>query len=576
MNDHIIALVSLVFFTALVGFLTWLITRRDKRDTSTGFFLAGRTLTFPLIAGSLLLTNLSTEQMVGLNGDAFTFGLCVMAWEVVAVISLVAMAWFFLPRFLRSGITTVPEFLELRFDKRVRMATDIIFLIAYAVILLPMVLYTGAKGMIGILDIKPMLEPMFGQLTDANVLWLIVWVVGLIGAIYALFGGLRSVAVSDTLMGVFLLTGGFMITYFGISKLGNGNFMDGITALRGIAGVTTNPEGATVSYHAFNSIGGANSNIPFATIFTGVIIINCFYWCTNQQIIQRTFAAKSLDEGQKGVLLCGALKLLGPMYLVLPGIIAYTLFTHGEVAHPADAYGKLVHAVLPTFLTGFFAAAMLGAILSSFNSALNSTCTLFSLGLYKNLVNKNATEKQVVRSGTVFGWIIVVISMCVAPMLAQFSSIFNYLQTMNAIYFVPIFAVVLVALLTKRVPGAPALIALIAGVVIIATGYFVFNIKEHMNEYHFVAIVFVALLLFMLIWGKLAPRATAWVHEDAKAVVLTPWKHTKLAGVILLVLVIVIYASFANFTVLGEKRALPDATAPVTNAVPDTVVAPAK
>lgn len=148
-----VLLVSFFAFTGFVGLLTWWITRRDDHATSKGYFLAGRSLTFPLIAGSLLLTNLSTEQMVGLNGAAFTDGLCVMAWEVVAVVALVLMGLFFLPRFLKSGIATVPQFLEIRFDHGTQVITNFIFLVAYAVILLPIILYTGATGLSGILDV---------------------------------------------------------------------------------------------------------------------------------------------------------------------------------------------------------------------------------------------------------------------------------------------------------------------------------------------------------------------------------------------------------------------------------------
>lgn len=144
---------SFVFFTALVAVLTYFITRKDERGSNDGYFLGGRSLTFPLIAGSLLLTNLSTEQMVGLNGDAFKFGLSVMVWEVVAVLALVAMALFFLPRYLRSGITTVPQFLKIRFGNSTHNICNLVFLSAYALILLPIILYTGAQGMIGILDV---------------------------------------------------------------------------------------------------------------------------------------------------------------------------------------------------------------------------------------------------------------------------------------------------------------------------------------------------------------------------------------------------------------------------------------
>lgn len=209
---------SFLFFMALVAVLTWWFTRRDDHSSTGGYFLGGRSLTFPLIAGSLLLTNLSTEQMVGLNGAAFTDGLAVMVWEVVAVVALVAMALFFLPRFLKSGVATVPQYLEIRFDHQTQVITNLIFLVAYVAILLPIILYTGATGMIGILDVQGLL----GIESFTSALWLIVWVVGIIGSIYALFGGLRTVAVSDTINGVGLLVGGVMITVFGLAALGGG------------------------------------------------------------------------------------------------------------------------------------------------------------------------------------------------------------------------------------------------------------------------------------------------------------------------------------------------------------------
>ena len=216
--DEFVTIGSFFFFTGMVALLTWLITRRDDTSNSTGFFLAGRSLTFPLIAGSLLLTNLSTEQMVGLNGDAFTDGLSVMAWEVVAVVALVAMALFFLPRFLKSGIATVPQFLSLRFGKSTELICNIIFLMAYAVVLLPIVLFTGATGLAGALD----LQSLTGIASDTSLLWLTVWAVGIVGSVYALFGGLRTVAVSDTLNGIGLLTGGFLIVYFGLNAVSDG------------------------------------------------------------------------------------------------------------------------------------------------------------------------------------------------------------------------------------------------------------------------------------------------------------------------------------------------------------------
>ncbi|WP_110600736.1 solute:sodium symporter family transporter [Salinicola lusitanus] len=530
---HAWTLISFLFFTGLVALITWRITHRDDLSNTRGYFLAGRSLSFPLIAGSLLMTNLSTEQMVGLNGAAFSDGLSVMAWEVVAVVALVLLALFFLPRFLRSGIATVPQLLQERFGPTTQLICNVIFLVAYAVILLPIILYSGAVGLQGMLD----LPVLTGIESSTTLLWLTVWVVGIIGAIYALFGGLRTVAVSDTINAIGLLVGGFLIVYLGLNAAGDGN---------GIAAGWQAIQQAQPD--RLNSLGRPDQQVPWPTLFTGVFLINLFYWSTNQQIIQRTFAARSLSEGQKGVLLTGFLKLLGPLYLVLPGIIAYQLYADEGIAGD-QAYGYLVFHLLPPWLTGFFAAVMVGAILSSFNSALNSTTTLFSLGIYKGIFKKEASEQQVVNAGKTFGWVMAVAAMVIAPLLAGQDSLFDYLQTMNAIYFIPILAVVIVGLLTKRVPESAAIFGLVGGIVLIAAGYFVppFNgILEITNQYHFVAGVFVVLVLGMLLIGKIAPRREAWVHEDAKAVDLTPWKGAVPIAIVLLILVFAIYFAFAG------------------------------
>ncbi len=538
---------SFLLVTAAIGFFTWLLVRKKESSSQDGFFLAGRKLTFPFIAGSLLLTNLSTEQLVGLNGSAFKFGFSVMVWEVLAVVALVIMALFFLPRFLRSGVTTVPEYLEQRFDRTSGTICNLIFLCAYAVILLPIILYTGAVGLGTIFDVKA----LFGLPGDTAALWFIVLLVGIIGSFYALFGGLRTVAVSDTLNGICLLTGGFMIVYFGLDAVAGGDgIFGGFEKLN-----TFMPE-------RFNSIGGVDHEVPFFTVFSGVLFINIFYWCTNQQIIQRTFGASSLAEGQKGVLLTGLLKLLGPLYLVLPGLIAYYLFKHGIITpdmkpdgtpNSDQVYGLLVRKVLPAPLTGFFAAAMTGAILSSFNSALNASCTLFSLGVYKNLLHPDATEKQVVASSKIFGWILAGVSMGIAPLLAETGSIFNYLQTMNGIYFIPILAVVAVGMLTTRVPARAANIALLGGVAVIAVCYFLppFSyVVNAMNGYMFLGLVFLYLVLFMLVYGAVRPLETEYVQFDAKIVDMIPYKHVKLCSILLLFAVLLFYILLSDFSVL--------------------------
>lgn len=537
---------SFVFFTALVAVLTWLLTRGDKHDTKDGYFLGGRSLTGGYIAGSLMLTNLSTEQLVGLNGAAFNDGLCVMAWEVIAGISLVLMALFFLPRYLKSGVATVPELLEKRFDHTARSITSIIFIVAYAGILLPLILFTGAKGMVDILALDQMLGvDRMVALTGT------IWLIGLIGSVYAIVGGLRTVAVSDTLNGFGLLTGGLLIAWLGLSAVSDAGPAEALKAL--YAAEPTK----------FNSLGGPDQSVPFSTLFTGVLLLNMFYWCTNQQIIQRTFGASTLKEGQKGVLLAGLLKLLAPLILVLPGLIAFYLHSNGSITlplkpdgsvDPDGAYGSLVQAVLPKPLVGFFAAVVLGAVLSSFNSALNSTATLFSLGVYATMLKPQASEKDVIRSGYIFGWIVAIAAMIVAPMLTNAGSIFGYLQKMNGLYFIPIFAVVVMGLLNKKVPSWSANVALIAGFSAIALGYFVPSFDAFINAkihgFHFLGLVFASLVLLMFVASKVSPRAEAWVQEDAKAVDLTPWKLAVPMGAFLVITALSVYVAFADWSVV--------------------------
>ncbi|MBR2356419.1 MAG: solute:sodium symporter family transporter [Lentisphaeria bacterium] len=546
-----ISIVSFVLFTGLVALGTYLICRKRENSSQDGFFLAGRSLTFPVIAGSLLLTNLSTEQMVGLNGSAFKEGMAVMAWEVVAVVALVLMALWFLPKFLKGGITTVPEFLRRRFDEVTASICNGVFLLSYAVILLPIILYTGARGMIDILD----LGQLIGVQNEVTQLYIIVVAVALIGAAYALFGGLNSCAVSDTLNGIGLFIGGFLISYYAFSALGDGEFAKGVQTFFAEGG------------DRLNSIGANDSEAPFFGLFTGILLIHTFYWCTNQQIIQRTLGAKSLAEGQKGVLLTGAFKLLGPIYLVIPGIIAAMLFMKGSLNIPLNsagvavsdkAYGALVNMVLPAPLKGFFAAVLLGAILSSYNSVLNSTCTLFSLDIYKRWINKTADDRRVVKMGQLFGFIATIASIIIAPMLMNAGSIFGYLQSMNGLTFIPLLAVVVAAMTTSYVPARAANTVLIGGITLNALGYFVKPFSTWANaigQFHFVAIVFAIMLLAMLVWGKIAPRETPYEEVDAKVIDMTPWKHAKAAAVILLVIIGLIYAAFADFGVFKKGKA---------------------
>ena len=431
---------SFLGFTLLVAVVSYYATRKINESSSDGYFLGGRSLTAGVIAGSLLLTNLSTEQIVGLNGSAYKDGLSVMAWETLAAIAMVVTAIFLLPRYLKGGLTTVPQFLADRFDITTKSITSGLFLTGYVVVLLPVILYSGSVAISGMFDIPTILG-----VSDSKAVLICVWGIGIIGSIYAVFGGLKAVVVSDSINAVGLLIGGILIPIFGLMAIGDGSIIGGAEAL-----LSANPE-------RFNSMGHHGQEVPFSTIFTGMMLVQLFYWGTNQQIIQRALGAKNLAEGQKGLTIAAVIKILGPIIVVLPGIIAYHKWG-GEVLVNNDvAYPRLVAEVLPPYLIGFFAAVMFGAILSSFNSALNSCVTLFGVDIYKQFINKEAEDKKVVTIGKRFGIFLAIFSMFVAPFLYFASDgLFGYLQTVNGAYSVPILTVIIVGVLTKRVPAIAA------------------------------------------------------------------------------------------------------------------------
>ena len=545
--------ITFIGFTALVAIISYYKTRNTEETSSDGYFLGGRSLTAGVIAGSLLLTNLSTEQIVGLNGASYESGLSVMVWETLAAIAMVVTAMFLLPRYLKGGITTVPGFLAKRFDVTTKTLTSVLFLTGYVVVLLPVILYSGSLAISGMFGIPELLG-----VTHTQSIWICVWGIGIIGSIYAVFGGLKAVAVSDTINAIGLLIGGVLIPIFGLMMIGDGSILDGLSSL-----TTENPD-------KFKSMGGPTDPVPFYTIFTGMMLVQLFYWGTNQQIIQRALGAKDLKEGQKGLLLASFIKILGPLIVVLPGIIAFHLF-QGNLESADSAYPMLVKKVLPGAWVGFFAAVLFGAILSSFNSVLNSSVTLFGIDVYKEHINKNANEKTIVKYGKIFGVILAIASMFIAPLIANAGSLFDYLQEINGIYSIPILTIIVVGYLTKRVPAIAAKIGLVSGCLLYMISqffmkdYFINKALEtakatgvtdkaaltivEVHAYpHFLdvmAILFILNIVIMLIIGKIKPREEPFVQQYTKQVDITPWKYVKHAGIAICVIVIGVYVYFA-------------------------------
>lgn len=526
-------ILSFIGFTLLVAIIAYFSTRKTDENSSDGYFLGGRSLTAGVIAGSLLLTNLSTEQIVGLNGAAFKEGILVMAWETLAAIAMVLTAIFLLPRYLKGGIITVPQFLERRYDTTTKAITSGLFLTGYAIILLPTVLYSGSLAINTMFEIPELLG-----VSDTTALWVTVWGIGIVGSIYAVFGGLKAVAVSDTVNAIGLLVGGLMIPIFGLWAIGDGNILIGLEVL-----FESHPE-------KFNSLGDSNASVPFATIFTGMMLVQLFYWGTNQAIIQRALGAKNLKEGQKGLLLGSFIKILGPLIVVLPGIIAFHIFGD-TLDNPDQAYPMLVRKVLPVSLVGFFAAVLFGAILSSFNSALNSSVTLFGIDIYKEYFNKNANERTIVKAGKSFGIGLAIISMFVAPLLVYASEgLFGYLQEANGIYSIPILTIIIVGYLTKRVPAIAAKIGIISGSVLYIISQFilkpyVIGEENYPHFLHVMAILFALNILIMLLIGKFYPRTKEYKQKYTEQVDITPWKYVKPAGITICIIVIGIYIYFS-------------------------------
>jgi SSS family solute:Na+ symporter len=520
-----ISIISFIVATGAVAFFTVRIVRGMKKsDNATEeYFTGGRALAWPVVAGSLLLTNLSTEQLVGLNGAVFgDKALVGIAWEALAAFAMIATALIFLPKYLASGFTTTPAFLEKRFDKTTRSMVSGLFLFGYVTVLLPVVLYTGSLAMIGMFDL--------------NIpLWIVVATIGSLGSAYAIFGGLKSVAVSDTINGVGLLVGGLAIPVLALVALGDGSFLLGLRTL-----FNTNPEYLAVMTQT--NVDGNVVSVPWPTLLTGMMFIQVFYWSTNQVIVQRAMAAKSLAEGQKGVLFASAMKLVGPLMLCLPGIIALHM-TDLTIDKQDQVYGAIVRHILPDWSLGLFAAVLMGSILSSFNSALNSASTLFSLQFYSGYINKNASGEQIVKIGKYFGIGLAVASIMIAPILDQMQSIFEYLQKVNGLYSVPIIGIFMLGIGTKHVPAIAAKIGMIVGMAFYAFFTFV-NIKDvpvffangdgDLHWLHGYFISFISSVVVMLVIGYIKPKSVEEIAISDQRVPapvdMTPWHQAKNAS----------------------------------------------
>ena len=541
-NELSATLLSCLFFMGLVAWISYRKTKGEV-DTRDGYFLAGRGLGAVFIAGSLLLTNLSAEQLIGLNGSAYGFNLSSMAWEVTAAFATICMAFIFLPRYLAGAFSTLPEFLNDRFDDDVRRLTVILFMLGYGLVTIPSVLYSGSIAVIQLFDVPALFNLSYGTALAVTIV-----VIGSIGAMYAVFGGLKAVAVSDTLNGIGLLLIGVAVPVLGLSLLGEGSVGQGLYII-----ANTNTE-------KLNAIGSSSDPTPFATLFTGMIFANLFYWCTNQYVIQRTLAAKNLAEGQKGVLFSGFFKVMVPFIMMLPGVIAFHLY--GAVGSETGldsidlAYPQLIRDVLPVYAMGFFLAVLLGAVFSSFNSLLNSAATLFCLDVYVPYKERQGqapvNDTQVLKVAKRASIIIALFSFVVAPLL-QFApdGLWQIIRVFTGFYNIPVIAIVIVGLFAPQVPALGP--KLVIGFHVLAYGLlkFVFDDLVTLHFIHLYAILFFIEVAIMLVVGMRYPRAAVWTYSTSHKVDLQPWRFARPCAVTLISCVIGLYLLFSPIGLVG-------------------------
>ena len=514
---------SFLIVTALVAYISWLRTKNDDLTTSKGYFLAGRGLSGIVIGCSMVLTSLSTEQLIGVNAVSYQNNFSIIAWTVPTVIPLCFLALYMLPKYLRNGYTTIPEFFENRFDRQTRLIMSGLFLVFYLLIVIPTALYTGAIAFNKIFN----LETIFG-LSYAQAIVYTVIAIGVVGAIYAIFGGLKAVAVSDTINAVILVIGALLVPIFALLYLGNGSISEGLNII------------TTTHVEKWNAIGSSTDSTPWPTIFTGIMVVHFFYWTTNQAIVQRCLGAKDLASGQKGILIAALFLLTLPIILNLPGLLSFHIL--GEGLNPIDtSYPLLVNKVMPTALQGFFIAALFGAILSTFNSFLNSAATIYCKDLLPSISKKQRTDQELIVYAKKVSTIMAIVTMIIGPLL-MFGTDGIFLITKRFAGFVniPIVALFAVGLFNKTVSGLAARIALLVHVVLYFSIVWVFNVK--INFVYVMGGLFVFDVVLMLILGQFLKREPYVENTVNKSDVdLTNWKYIKVTSVSLILGLIALY-----------------------------------
>lgn len=423
-----------LYFLVLFGIAVWVI--RKKKDNTEDYFLAGRNIGWFVVGASIFASNIGSEHVVGLAGTGASDKLPLLIYEIQAWVVLI-LGWVFLPFYARSGVFTMPEFLEKRFDARSRWVLSIFSIAAYVLTKISVTIYAGGVVVSALLGID---------------FWTGAIATVILTGIYTVLGGMRAVVYTETLQAVLLIIGAAVLTFIGLDKVGGWESMT-----------------ETLSPEYFNMWRPATDpDFPWPSLLITSTIVGIWYWCTDQYIVQRALTAKNIKEGRRGTIFGAVLKLLPVFLFLIPGIIALTLKMRGELHwdSPDQAFPVLMSNLLPSGLRGLVAAGLLAALMSSLASVFNSCSTLFTVDIYKKL-RPNTPEKKLVRTGQVATVIVVIIGIVWIPIMANISGVlYEYLQSVQAYIAPPITAVFLLGIFYKRINATGAFATLIMGIIV--------------------------------------------------------------------------------------------------------------
>lgn len=454
MEHHFRILDYAIFFIYAFIILTvglWVSRNKKGRSkTSEDYFLASKSLTWWAIGASLIAANISAEQFIGMSGSGFAIGLGIATYEWIAALGLILVGKFFLPVFIKKKIYTMPQFLQQRYDNRVRTILAVFWVLVLVFVNLTSVLYLGALAIKTIMGV-PLIYGILG--------------LALFTAAYSLYGGLSAVAWTDVIQVVFLVGGGLLTTWLALDFVSNGHGV--------IAGAEKIYRSAPEKFHMIlHKDNPYYKDLPgISMLIGGIWVANLYYWGFNQYIIQRALAAKSIKHAQKGVIFAGFLKLLIPLLVVIPGITAFVLVNDSvamaKLSDASKAYMPTLQqadkaypwllGLLPTGIKGLAFAALVAAIASSLASMLNSTSTIFTIDIYKQFINKNATETRTVNIGRITAFIALITAGLIAPVLQSLDQVFQYIQEYTGMVSPGILVIFMFGLFWKRTTTNSAL-----------------------------------------------------------------------------------------------------------------------